>query len=256
MIPLIYPLLALLGFGAGALGTMIGAGGGFILVPILLLLFPGYSPEIITSMSLAVVLLNSLSGSAAYARMRRIDYRSGLLMAAATIPGAVIGAAASAYIPLKTFHILFGLALMGVAGFLFLSKKGYNDRKISFGISNNFGLGTGMNFFIGLFSTMMGIGGGVIHVPTLVYVFDFPVHIATATSQFVLSFVALAGVMVHLRTGALYPFLWHIAFLSIGAVLGSQLGARFSARLKGERIMRVLSLVLALSGFWIFIGAV
>jgi len=67
-----------LGILIGTFGTLIGAGGGFLLAPVLLLAYPDESPEIITSISLAVVFLNALSGSVAYARMRRIDYRSGL----------------------------------------------------------------------------------------------------------------------------------------------------------------------------------
>ncbi len=73
-------------------GTLIGAGGGFVLMPMLLLLHPDESPAKLTAISLAVVFFNALSGSVSYAMMRRIDYKSGLMFAAATIPGAIIGA--------------------------------------------------------------------------------------------------------------------------------------------------------------------
>lgn len=85
-----YGWLLLLGLFVGAYGTLIGAGGGFVLVPILLL-YPDESPEIITSISPAVVFFNAASGSAAYARMGRIDYRAAAVFAAATVPGAVAG---------------------------------------------------------------------------------------------------------------------------------------------------------------------
>ena len=75
-----------LGFVVGAYGTLIGAGGGFVLMPALLLLYRGESPELLTSISLAVVFFNALSGSFAYARMGRIDYKSGLLFSTTTIP--------------------------------------------------------------------------------------------------------------------------------------------------------------------------
>ena len=81
-----------LGFAVGTYGTLIGAGGGFVLMPILLLIYPDDSPELLTSISLAVVFFNTLSGSEAYAFMKRIDYKSGLLFAGAAIPGAVFGA--------------------------------------------------------------------------------------------------------------------------------------------------------------------
>jgi hypothetical protein len=82
-----YLALMALGFCVGAYGTLIGAGGGFVLMPLLLILYPKENPEILTSISLAVVFFNALSGSEAYGLMKRIDYRSGLMFAAATVPG-------------------------------------------------------------------------------------------------------------------------------------------------------------------------
>ncbi|HEX2387234.1 MAG TPA: TSUP family transporter, partial [Candidatus Binatia bacterium] len=87
-----YLWLIPVGFVIGAYGTLIGAGGGFLLVPLLLLYYPQESADTITSISLAVVFFNALSGSTAYARARRIDYYSGLLFALAAVPGAVLGA--------------------------------------------------------------------------------------------------------------------------------------------------------------------
>jgi uncharacterized membrane protein YfcA len=65
--------LMALGFGVGAYGTLIGAGGGFVLMPLLLILYPKESPEILTSISLAVVFFNALSGSEAYLRVNEKD---------------------------------------------------------------------------------------------------------------------------------------------------------------------------------------
>ena len=75
-----------LGFAIGAFGTLIGAGGGFVLMPVLLLIYPHERPEHLTAISLAVVFCNALSGSVAYARMGRIEFRSGLMFAAAATP--------------------------------------------------------------------------------------------------------------------------------------------------------------------------
>ena len=84
-------LLLAIGLTVGFIGTLIGAGGGFILVPVLLLLFPHLDSEVITSISLAIVFLNACSGSLAYARLKRIDYKTALLFSLATVPGAVLG---------------------------------------------------------------------------------------------------------------------------------------------------------------------
>ncbi len=85
-------LLVLIGFAVGVFGTVVGAGGGFILTPVLLLLYPHESAQTLTAISLTVVFFNAASGSAAYARQRRIDYRSGIVFALATVPGAIGGA--------------------------------------------------------------------------------------------------------------------------------------------------------------------
>ena len=84
-----------LGFFAGGYGTLIGAGGGFVLAPALLLLYPGEAPETITSISLASVFFNALSGTLAYAKSKRIDYKSGFIFSLADMPGAVLGALAT-----------------------------------------------------------------------------------------------------------------------------------------------------------------
>src|SRR5262245_57150923 len=85
--------LGLVGLGilVGAYGTMIGAGGGFLLVPVLLLLAPDLSPASATAMSLTVVFFNAYAGVWAYARMGRIDFASGALFAFAGLPGALLG---------------------------------------------------------------------------------------------------------------------------------------------------------------------
>src|SRR4030042_511932 len=106
------------GFIVGTYGTLIGAGGGFVLVPMLLLLYPKESPEVITSISLAVVFFNALSGSIAYIRLKRVDYHSGVLFAIATIPGAILGAITTSYIPRPLFDIFLGILM--IVGSLFL----------------------------------------------------------------------------------------------------------------------------------------
>jgi uncharacterized membrane protein YfcA len=111
-------VLIAVGFGVGAYGTLIGAGGGFVLMPLLLLSYPKESPDVLTSISLAVVFFNALSGSEAYGLMKRIDYRSGLMFAAATVPGAVLGALNTSYVPRHLFDAIFSVLMIAGATFL------------------------------------------------------------------------------------------------------------------------------------------
>lgn len=261
-----YPWLTILGFMVGVLGTLIGAGGGFVLVPVLLLLYPHQSPETITSISLAVVFFNAFSGSCAYARMRRIDYKSGLLFSAATIPGAIAGALTTEYIPRQVFNGVFGVALIAAASYLMLkpdekkdsiqTTKNYHttrsiidkdSKKHTF--SFDLRLGMILSVFVGYLSSLLGIGGGIIHVPALVRLLNYPVHIATATSHFILAIMALTGSIVHIAAGNFSPdSVYYTIYLSIGVLFGAQAGARLSSRLHGAWIIRALAIALALVG--------
>ena len=261
-----------MGFIIGALGTIIGAGGGFILMPILLLLYPRESPEILTSISLAVVFFNALSGSQAYARMKRIDYKSGLLFSTFTIPGAILGAINVAYVPRNLFNIIFGILLIIASVFIILrpkiekkkekiNQKHFLKRHIVEAdgtihiFSYNPILGIILSLFVGYISSLLGIGGGIIHVPALVYFLNFPVHIATATSHFILAITALTGTIVHIVEGSFSHVIYETLFLAIGVIIGAQLGATISNKVKGVWIIQGLAVALAFVGIRILIMA-
>src|SRR2546428_12014498 len=108
--------LAALGFAIGTYGTIIGVGGGFVLVPVLLLLYPSYEPKRFTAVSLAVVWANSTSGSISYARQRRIDFSTGLVFAASAIPGVITGVFLVGLVPKRVINLLFAVRLTGIAG--------------------------------------------------------------------------------------------------------------------------------------------
>ena len=111
-------LLLMLPIGAfcSAYGTLIGAGGGFLLVPILLFMFPHLSASQVTSISLAMAFFNAVSGSIPYLRLRRVDVRSAIFFATGTIPGAIIGVYIVALLSRNIFDPIFGilLALVGL----------------------------------------------------------------------------------------------------------------------------------------------
>lgn len=262
-----------LGFLVGAFGTLIGAGGGFILVPILLLLYPDKNPDTITSISLAVVFFNALSGSFAYSRMKRIDYKSGIIFAIATLPGSILGSIITSYVPRQLFNGIFGVILVIVSVFLILRtkketienntviKNGYVTRTVidSEGEEHIFSynpiVGIIVSVFVGFMSSFLGIGGGIIHVPVLVNILNYPVHIATATSHFVLAVMSLSGTMVHIVNGVLRSSIIQTTALSIGVLFGAQLGAKLSKRIHGLAIIRSLAVALAIVGVRIFIMA-
>lgn len=265
-------LLIPLGFAVGAYGTLVGAGGGFVLVPVLLLIFPDQHPAQLTSISLAVVFFNALSGSAAYARLKRIDYVTGIIFAASALPGSIAGAFLVGYVPRAAFDVIFGAVLVILAAYTAWSAgrteairgpvRGWGvitrtmpSAEGAFRYSYNLPLGIGYSIGVGFFSSLLGIGGGVIHVPVMITMLRIPVHVAVATSHFILVFASASGSIVHLSNGDLGgENLVRAVLLSIGVVPGAQAGARLGQRFGGPVIVRFLAVALVALGARLLYG--
>jgi len=254
-------LLVALGFAVGTLGTLVGAGGGFLLAPLLLIIYPHDSPQTLTAISLAAVWANSTSGSIAYARQRRIDIRSGIVFGLATLPGAVGGALAVDHVPRRAFDAIMAAALAAVAVWITVHgrrstgrPRGGSERMLVDAAGREWRYevrvvrGAAYSLVVGFASSFLGIGGGVFHVPILVAGLGFPTHIATATSHFVLAIMSGAGVLTHLAQGsyAVGHGLRRSLALAVGVAIGAQLGARISTRVAAVVIERLLAVALAL----------
>jgi uncharacterized membrane protein YfcA len=236
-----------LGFAVGSFGTLVGAGGGFLLVPALLLLFPQESPANVTAVSMAVVFCNAYAGTWAYARMGRIDYPAGLLLATAALPGAWLGTMVVGIIPREPFDLALGGLLVALGLYLMINPTRstrlpvgpkpttWADRSL---------VGAIGSAYLGLLSSILGIGGGILHVPFLIRFLDFPPHVATATSQMVLGVVTCTSVLVHFLQGSLGPVLMPTACIALGVTMGAPVGAALSARLRGPLLVRLLALAL------------
>jgi hypothetical protein len=257
-------ILVLIGALIGSLGTLIGAGGGFLLVPLLLLVFHLPPPDAVGT-SLSLVFLNALSGTLAYLRQRRVDLRLGWTFAAATVPGAVGGAYVARALSSDTFSLGFGLLLLLIATLLVWGKTAAPSRRARVraivdarGEAHLYHVdawkGVVVSFGVGLLSSVFGIGGGIIHVPFLIVVLGLPVHVATATSHFVLSISALVGAVTFLGLG--HVDLRLTALIGGGILVGAQLGAHASLRAPARLIRQLLAAGLALVGMRMVLGAV
>lgn len=261
-----FEALALIAFGivVGAYGTMVGAGGGFLIVPTLLLAYH-LPPAQAAGTSLLVVFLNAASGTISYARQGRIDYQSGIWMAIATLPGAVAGAFLAGYFSGRTFDLAFGILLIGVAALLIwrpvvkeqpappagdgAARRWWEiERRLTdksgqvFIYRYNLRSALALSFGVGFLSSILGIGGGIIHVPALIHLLGFAPHIATATSHFILAISAFTGAGTHWYLGNI--LFGPAALMGIGVIGGAQIGARISRRMKGTMVVRLLSLAL------------
>lgn len=270
-------LLIGVGFIIGMLGTLIGAGGGFLLVPLLILTHPQLTPDIITAVSIAIVACNAISGSIAYARSGRIDYKAGLLFAVFTIPGSVLGVLATKYIPSHIFNIVFGIILISLGILLFFKKRQENEKRIdaydlpkgwkhhrftdkkncTYDYTFNQQKGIFISIIVGFISPILGIGGGIIHVPAMVHILYFPVFVATATSHFILAIMSTVSVVVHAIQGSYDSryILRMVLGLCVGVIPGAQVGAFLSHKIKGKTIIRALAICIGLVGIRILFGS-
>lgn len=237
--------LTLFGALVGALGTYVGAGGGFLFVPFLLLLCH-LSPATAAGTSLAAVLANSLSGTYSYVRQKKVHWPSAWRFSLATIPGAVTGALATRYLSQRVFDLLFGILLLSVSSILFFerSEAAREDQGSGQGEAPKYPytLGIILSLGVGFASSLLGIGGGILHVPIMILLLKFPAHVATGTSHCILAFSALVGTLGHARVGNIsYPT---ALFLCIGAVVGAQGGAHLAGLSKPVWIKKVLAFCL------------
>lgn len=243
----------MLGIATGTFGTLVGLGGGIILIPVFLLLF-GWSPQHAVATSLCVVFFNALSGMIAYIRQNKVYYDAAIRFAICTIPSALFGSYIAHFFTGNTFRIVFGCFMIAAALFLF-----YRRQKIvptpTFDPSTftyNRPLGMGASVGAGFLSSVLGIGGGIIHVPTMIYALGFPAHIATATSTFVLAISSLVGVVSHFALG--HVLIAPALAIGIGAVIGAQLGARIAIHTKPTSIMSLLTLAQIVVGIQLILG--
>ncbi|MGY5143709.1 MAG: sulfite exporter TauE/SafE family protein [Candidatus Nitrosopumilus sp. bin_32a] len=228
-----------LGFAAGILGSMIGLGGGIIIVPILT--FLGFPPTAAASNSLFAALSNATASTISYSKQKRIEYSLGLKLGLLSIPGTVLGAIISTDVAPDIFKILFGFVLIASASYIFLRKKIETKEKIISKQMIVFAIGA--SFFAGIISSFFGIGGGIIFVPLMVIGMGMAMKKAAPTSQMILLFASLSGVIAHSLLG--HPDFLQAGLLSIGSFTGGLVGARLSIDVK-ERYLQILVTVVIL----------
>ena len=266
--------LVALGFCASGYGVLIGSGGGFIVAPLLIILF-GLDHNIAVGTSLFTVALASISGSISYLYLKRVDLRSAFLFSLAAIPGALLGILGLKAVTEGPFEVIFGsfLSLLGLYVMLRPEYKakpppegvvrgirrpgparafGASMRRIkttnqgTFRYMYNEPGAVATNGLFGFLSSFFGMGGGPVRTPMLVYLFRFPVIIATATSVFTQAIYTSIGTVAHVIDGnvAVVPAL----LIGAGVVTGAQAGVYVSKFFRGGWILKLLSLALLAIG--------
>ena len=244
-----YFIFLFLGTFVGTFGTLVGIGGGLILVPFFIMcmsvggIYPYFqsAPQIVGT-SLFVVFTNALSGTLAYIRQRRVYFNAAVPFALATLPGAFLGSYVADKFDGQMLDLYFGIFLLIMAAIMYWNTRHKPRTDIPFDAKTfryNRPLGIASSTLVGFLSSIFGIGGGIVHVPLMIYLLGFPVHVATATSHFVLACSSLMGVASHLM---LQHIIWLPAIcIGIGAAIGAQIGAKLSRRTRPKIILVLLA---------------
>jgi len=260
-------LLFLMSLGAGILASLVGIGGGVIFVP-MFNLFMGLPIEDAIGTSMCTIIFTSLSGSIYYAKEKRIDYKTGLLMEITTIPGAIVGAATTELLPEVVLKSIF-FSFLFFSGFKLIRRKDTKkSSNVAFKRSSLKFLNIGWErkftdtqgkewsyfvnvplmlmsgFLAGFISGLLGIGGGTLKVPILAIVLGIPVHIATATSTFMILLTSTSGGITHLYLGHVHLEIVLVA--ALGAILGAQMGPRLNIKVSPRYLRKIVGTVLIL----------
>lgn len=263
-------LLVVIGLVIGCYGTIVGIGGGPLIVPVLFF-FYGWDNEFLVATSLFVVLLNALSGSVGYAVQKRIDYWGGVKFSLAALPGALLSGFIHSAFMIPMFDTIFGVFLILLALWLVASVNNleaiqrrqsnkfssyrhvyFRDAfHVRYDFYSNDRLGIGMNLALGFFVGFLGIGGGVFQVPILLFLLCYPPHLATSTSHFITGLTCLFALIPHLWMG-------NVMFgsalpIGLGVVIGAQVGAQLAAKIQSKFLIYLFILILVIFALELFL---
>lgn len=224
---------------------MVGLGGGFILVPILRLFF-GLAPAEAAGTSLMLVVANSGSGAFTYLLQKRVDVKLALLFGAGGLPGSILGAILTKRIPPHIFDWLFGAFLLIVAiDMIFNAKKrveGRAEADVGVRKAMSYRAALGIGFILGIVSSLFGIGGGIIVVPSLLYFSNLPAHAIAGTSHLSIILTSPVGLVTHAFQHDVR--LTDVVPLVAGGLIGGPVGAHLSTRLKSPQLLVVVGIAL------------
>lgn len=267
--------LLLLGLGGlvGLLSGMFGVGGGFLITP--LLFFIGVPPAVAVATGANQIVASSFSAVLAHLKRRSVDLRMGLVLLIGGLIGSALGVWVFTYLRALgqvdlMVRIAYVLFLGIVGGLMFIEslrsmlrrgkgapvKRNHSGVhrlpfKVKFRVSGLYisvipPLLVGV--FVGVLSAIMGVGGGFIMVPAMIYLLGMPTKVVVGTSLFQILFVTAFTTLLHAVTSHSVDIVLAV-LLIIGGVVGAQIGARLGLRLKAEQLRVLLAaLVLLVCG--------
>jgi hypothetical protein len=255
--------ILLFSLGAGLLGSLLGLGGGIIVIPVLSLIF-GFSMQVAIGASLVGVIATSTGAASYYVQEGMSNIRLGMVLETATTVGSVIGALIAVYTNQQILAVAFGILLVYASFYMvrrperlaaprdeeerstffdlsgsYVDKKDgseveYNVKKLDRGLGASLGAGT--------LSGLLGVGGGVVQVPVMNIWMGAPMKAAAATSNFMMGITALAGAVIYYGHGLMSPIV--TGLVAVGVFFGAMVGSRIAHLVAGTSLRRFFAVVM------------
>jgi uncharacterized protein len=281
-------ILILLGLGGavGFLSGLFGVGGGFLMTPLLIMV--GIPPTVAAASDSNQIVAASASATYAHYRMGNVDFKMGILLLVGGVVGGTLGvelikvlrSMGNADFVIKITYVV----MLGVVGFYMFLESLQNLRKATVEVEEAKptkpslylrlirGLPYQMKFaksgvtlspvlplilgtFVGILAAIMGVGGGFIMVPIMVYMLRMPMHVVVGTSLFQILFTCVDVTIMQSVTNHTVDLVLAILLL-IGSTLGAQFGARLSRRLKGDQLKILLASLVLVVMIQMFLGLI
>ncbi|MFN3406554.1 MAG: sulfite exporter TauE/SafE family protein [Caldimicrobium sp.] len=261
-----------LGLSVGLLSGLFGVGGGFLMTPLLMMF--GISPVVAAATDANQIVAASTSGTYAHWRIGNVDFKMGLHLLIGSFIGGLVGVQAikilrtmgNADFVIKITYVL----MLGIVGtYMFfeslsaLRKKGKVEpvkekkesvvgrflRTLPFqtyyqksGVTHSLLVPIFLGAFVGILAAIMGVGGGFLMVPVMVYMLKMPMHVVVGTSLFQILFTCIEVTFLQAYTNHAVDFILAVLLL-LGSTIGAQIGAAFGKKLKGEQLRILLACI-------------
>ncbi|MBC8301330.1 MAG: sulfite exporter TauE/SafE family protein [Proteobacteria bacterium] len=267
-------LIVFIGMAVGALSGLFGVGGGFLMTP--LLIFLGIPPVVAVGSEAPHVLASSVSGVIAHWRKKNVDFKMGFFLLSGGVVGSTVGV--NLFKLLKTYgqiDIVIQFLFIIFLGFIGLSMafesakttiKNYRTTsairtklhqhswihglpfKLRFHRSKLYISAIPpilIGFFVGVLSAMMGVGGGFIMIPAMVYILGMSTNVVVGTSLFQIIFVTANSTFFQSYLNQTVDIVLS-ALMILGGVIGAQIGVRIGSQLKAEYLRGILAILVLL----------
>jgi len=257
-------IIFLISIIAGVFGSIVGLGGGVVVIPALTLLF-GINIHFAIGASIVSIIGTSSGAASVYVKDKMTNLRVGMFLELATTSGAIFGAALAAYVDSSALELIFGSILLvtlvptvmkigenipkspelkGLSKKLALTGS-YTERDGSVVAYNATRPKTGLfgMAIAGMLSGLLGIGSGAFKVISMDAAMKLPMKVSTTTSNFMIGVTAAASAGIYYARGDVNPLI--VAPVALGILIGAALGARFLVRARNPTIRKIFAVVLA-----------